>query len=447
MAVNDLTTPLGVERTVGAKTPRKSRPAWVDAVLRALARVPVVPALAGLLIAILAGVVLFVALVDDPLGGEPRAVAVIERQPSPVAPDAGDPPAGGAADHPAADHPAAELTLPPPGKAQAPPAEPASPPIATVETSSGVVVVRGGTPPAAGSRPGSATSDSPPPGGLSIAVPAPKAVVARPPAPPKAALMERGREGALPKIGPDGSRPADVYARQVAIPPSLSGKTPPRIAVLVGGLGISQSSTGEAVARLPGAVTLAFAPYGLDLDRMVAQARGAGHEIMLQTPMEPFDYPDNDPGPQTLLTGQSADQNLDRLRWQMGRFAGYVGITNYMGARFTADAGALTPVLHEIGARGLIFADDGSSPRSLVGSLARGAGLPATTADLVIDANPTAESIDIALQRLEQIAATKGTAFGVATGMPLTIRHIADWAAALERRGLFLVPVSALINR
>ena len=48
--------------------------------------------------------------------------------------------------------------------------------------------------------------------------------------------------------------------------------------------------------------------------------------------MEPFDYPDNDPGPQTLLTSLEASQNIDRLHWLMSRFQGYVGIANHMGA-------------------------------------------------------------------------------------------------------------------
>ena len=54
---------------------------------------------------------------------------------------------------------------------------------------------------------------------------------------------------------------------------------------------------GEAAAP----VTFAFTPYGTDLERWVARARGEGHEVLLQIGMEPFDYPDNDPGPQTLL--------------------------------------------------------------------------------------------------------------------------------------------------
>ena len=63
--------------------------------------------------------------------------------------------------------------------------------------------------------------------------------------------------------------------------------------------------------------------------------------MLLQVGMEPFDYPDNDPGPQTLLTSLTPEQNLDRLHWLMSRFQGYVGVANLMGARFTATEQAL----------------------------------------------------------------------------------------------------------
>ena len=86
--------------------------------------------------------------------------------------------------------------------------------------------------------------------------------------------------------------------------------------------------------------------------------------------MEPFDYPDNDPGPQTLLVSLTPEQNVDRLHWLMSRFQGYVGISNFMGARFTASEPALAPVLKEASQRGLIYVDDGSSHRSLAGQVA-----------------------------------------------------------------------------
>ena len=109
-------------------------------------------------------------------------------------------------------------------------------------------------------------------------------------------------------------------------------------------------------------VTFAFMPYSSDVDRLAGRARSDGHEILLQAPMEPFNYPDNDPGPQTLLTTLSPEQNLERLYWLMSRFQGYVGSREAMGARFTASEPAFTPILRETARRGLIFVDDGANP-------------------------------------------------------------------------------------
>ena len=183
------------------------------------------------------------------------------------------------------------------------------------------------------------------------------------------------------------------------LPPATTDK--PRIAIVIGGLGISATNTNDALAKLPGAVTLAFSPYGADIERVVARARGDGHEVLLQVPMEPFEYPDNDPGPQTLLTTLLADQNLDRLYWLMSRFQGYVGVVNVMGNRFTASERALTPVLYEITKRGLIYLDDGASPRSLASQIAGANNLPFAKAEVVLDAMPTPINIDRALTRLE----------------------------------------------
>src|SRR5262249_23135912 len=139
-------------------------------------------------------------------------------------------------------------------------------------------------------------------------------------------LIEPSRHGTLPRVAAAGARPADVYARPLT--PSFDKVSGPRVALVVGGLGIGAAGTFQALAKLPGAVSFAFAPYGSDLTRWVARARSEGHEVLLQVPMEPFDYPDNDPGPQTLLTTLSPAQNVDRLHWFMSRFQGYVGISN-----------------------------------------------------------------------------------------------------------------------
>ncbi|MBU6445480.1 MAG: divergent polysaccharide deacetylase family protein, partial [Alphaproteobacteria bacterium] len=136
-----------------------------------------------------------------------------------------------------------------------------------------------------------------------------KALVADP------ALIEPTREGPLPRIADNGRTPMAAYAPPVATP-----KGKPQIALVISGLGVSAKATEAALKTLPPGVTLAFAPYAGDAQRWVSEARRLGHEVLLEVPMEPYDFPDSDPGPHTLRPTLDENGNLDRLRWALTRF-------------------------------------------------------------------------------------------------------------------------------
>jgi uncharacterized protein len=259
---------------------------------------------------------------------------------------------------------------------------------------------------------------------------------------PDSRLIEQTRYGPVPRIGADGARPAEVYARPAVVVPGL-----PRIALLVGGMGLSARATEEAIAALPGAVTLGFAPYGTGLARQTALAREAGHELILQIPMEPFEFPRDNPGPHTLVTETGKTVNNDNLAWLMSRFTGYAGVANFLGGKFTADETALRPVLRAFAARGLFYVDDGTSSRSLAMTLAPGQSLAAARADIVLDSAAGPGAIEAALTRLEAIARDKGLAIGVASALPESIETIGRFARGLETRGIALVPLSAAVAR
>ncbi len=255
-------------------------------------------------------------------------------------------------------------------------------------------------------------------------------------------LVEETEFGPLPRTSATGETPFAAYAR-----PSVGaagGK--PRIAIVVTGLGINVSGTLEAIGKLPDTVTLAFAPYGKDLGRTVGGARAEGHEIFLEIPLEPFDYPDNDPGPDTLLTGQAPRDNMQKLYRVMGKFGGYAGIINNMGARFTASAADFGPVMEELGVRGLGYLDDGSSNRSLAPQLATANRVPFARAEAMLDTNPSRAAILDRLTALEDSARQNGSAVGLVTALPVSIETIAEWAAGLDERGLMIVPASALMR-
>ncbi len=394
MAVDDLSAPLG----------RKPQRRGTSI------RVPVPQIIAGALGLFLGVFVLWAAVGDDPFGGQP--IAVVRIPPAPTAETSAPP-------DKAADPGARHYDGP---KLQQPPADPQQKG-ATAPGTTTVEIINGTT----GARE-QVTIPAPDHGGepsVGISVD------------PK--FIEMTPLGPLPKIAVDGVRPADAFAQPIS---PIPGKPDaPRIALIIAGLGVSAKSTTDAIGRLPGPVTLAFIPYGSD-SAQVARARAASHEILLQVPMEPFDYPDNDPGPQTLLTSLAPEQNTERLHWLMSRFQGYVGLIDMMGARFTASEQAFAPVLRETAQRGLIFVDDGMNPRSVAGRIAGANNLPFARADVVLDSVPTPEEIDRALARLEATARERHVAVGIASALPVSIAHIAKWAKSAASRGFLLVPIT-----
>jgi polysaccharide deacetylase 2 family uncharacterized protein YibQ len=392
VTANDLSTPLG------QKSPRRRRFRLPFSGTQAIA------VLLGLVLATFAGFAIFG---DNPFGGEPVArIALHEASPSGEKPT--DAREGGAMDA----KPATEVAKPPAAGGQKT--------VTIIDGSSGArhdVVV------------GGEATDKAEAG----AVPALMGGINQ-------QLLEKSRYGMIP-VAAGGLRPFTAYAAGSDADRAKAAKTP-SVAIVIGGLGVGATKTTDAIMKLPGAVTLGFTPYGSDPGKLVERARAQHHEVLLQIPMEPFDYPDNDPGPQTLLTSLGSDQNLDRLFWHLSRFQGYVGLGNFMGGRFVATDAVMQPFIREAAKRGLGYFDDGSAPRSVAAAVAEEQSMPFAKADLAIDAVPTSVEIDRALAKLESLARERGTAVGLASALPISIDRIGIWAKALDSHGILLVPLT-----
>ncbi len=255
------------------------------------------------------------------------------------------------------------------------------------------------------------------------------------------ALIERSALGPLPIIAHDGRQAWQVYAR----PFNLADRRP-RLAVVITGLGLDADLTRAAIERLPGAVTLGFSPYAHELGDWVGAARRAGHEVVLELPMEPADFPrGEDPGPETLLTSLAPEKNLERLQWILSRATGYVGLVGVMGERFAATSVNLAPILDAIKARGLLFIDDRAAAGTVAVTLARQNGMAWAMADQPLEGDATA--IDQALANLESVARRRGVALGLGSLHPVTLDRLGAWIAGLDAKGLALAPCSAIVKR
>lgn len=240
--------------------------------------------------------------------------------------------------------------------------------------------------------------------------------------------------GPLPIIGADGRTVAEAYAR----PFQPNGR--PKVSVIIGGLGLNAQTTRAAIETLPGEVTLSFAPYSEGLQGWIDLARAHGHEVLLETPMEPADYPANDPGPYTLIAANRPEDTVRKLEWLMSRATGYFGLSNYLGARFVDNDQAMATFNGVLKSRGLAFIDDGLAAR-------RAGPIPRASADRVIDDELSAGAVDSQLKALELGATSRGQSLGSGFAYPVTINQVRAWAAGLQARGLQLAPASALAHR
>lgn len=259
---------------------------------------------------------------------------------------------------------------------------------------------------------------------------------------PDPKLVEETDLGPLPKIDEAGRQPWRVYGRPFNV---LDQRA--RIAVVITQLGLSPKVTQEAVVDLPAAVTLGFAPYAKGLGDWIRRARDNGHEVLIGLPMEPQDYPRNDPGPFGLMISNSTEENTKRLNWALSRVTGYVGVFNFMGSRFSVDKAAVKPVLEQLKGRGLLVLDTRATPFSIMSSVAKEIGLPYAVMDISPDAEPNRGYIDRQLGELEEAAISKKAVVAVVQPYPITMLRLKRWIEQLGAKQVVLAPLSAVVQR
>jgi len=260
---------------------------------------------------------------------------------------------------------------------------------------------------------------------------------------PDPQLSERGATGIIPKRSSDGLRAMDVYSRQADTTGNFGVA---RVVIVLGGMGISQTSTQQAIRKLPPNVTLAFAPYGNSLKRWMEEARKKGHELLLQIPMEPIDYPQSNPGPHTIRAEANLQENLANLHWSMSRITNYVGVMNYLGNKILSQPASLSPIFAEISKRGLLFVEDGTVQNSVGEGVAVKELVPYARANVLLDNVRSRAAIADKLVKLAEEAKRTGLAIGVGNAFPDTIDLVSQFANQARQNGIEITPVSAVVK-
>lgn len=227
----------------------------------------------------------------------------------------------------------------------------------------------------------------------------------------------------------------------------LPGEGEGYVSIIMTDIGISDHATERALDDLPPPVVLAFSPYAHKLDKWLKKANDSKRESLILLPMEPSTYPKDDPGPEALLARLSDKENGARLERVLEKSEGTLGAMNFMGSGFLADDRNTRPVFDTLRNHGAMFVEEpATAGAATAAETAKAAGLSYVSADMRIDANATELAVKKQLLDLENLARKRGYAVGVAQPYPVTFNILKDWAESLDRRGIKLVPLTAVLK-
>jgi len=221
-----------------------------------------------------------------------------------------------------------------------------------------------------------------------------------------------------------------------------------RIAIVLDDFGWVTRRLGllEGFCAIPQTLTVAVLPNEAHADEIAASMRQHGHEVILHLPMEPEDYPENDPGEGAILVEHDEATIRGRLREALRRVPGAVGVNNHMGSRATADHRVMEAVLTELKRRGLFFIDSRTSPESLALAVATALQVPCARRDLFLDGDDGNRTVEEQLWELSALAADQGQAIGLGHDRESTLLALKSVLPRLETRGFRFVPVSELVH-
>ena len=190
-------------------------------------------------------------------------------------------------------------------------------------------------------------------------------------------------------------------------------------------------------------ITLAFLPYTPKVAEYAQRARNKGFEILVHMPMEPTES-SADPGPNALLTGIGDKELMRRLSDNLARLAGYVGINNHMGSKFSQNRRVMSLVLDELHARGLLYLDSVTIGATIGARLAEASRMPYASRDVFLDNSAEPGFIEDQLRRVEQVALQSGHAVAIGHPRVETLKALKRWLPDARERGFEFVPISTI---
>lgn len=217
----------------------------------------------------------------------------------------------------------------------------------------------------------------------------------------------------------------------------------PRVAVIVDDLG-ARRDVFDALREIRRPLSVAVLPEMPLSGWIAAEAARAGMEVLLDLPMEPYRFPEVDPGPGAVTMSMTHEHVSRLVGRHLAALPVVAGVTNHMGSRMTEDRGRMRAALEPLLGRRLFFVDAMTSNLSIGHDEARRLGLRVVRRHLLIDHVEGEGGDRRGWEEVGRLAVRRGEVIAMAHGHPLTARLLREYIPRWEAQGARLVRASEL---
>lgn len=218
-----------------------------------------------------------------------------------------------------------------------------------------------------------------------------------------------------------------------------------KLAILLDDAGQNDDLVALASA-LPAEVGVAVLPFLPKSAETATALYKAGHEVWLHLPMEPQNYPKDDPGPGAILVSMTTEELRTTVHTALNNIPHAVGVNNHMGSKATADLKTMTWIMQELSIRNMAFIDSRTTIRTVAEEAARAQGVPTNRRHVFLDNERSASAIRKQLAEAVYRSRMEGEIIAIGHLDPVTVEVLTADLPGLASRGADLVNPSDLVR-
>ncbi len=230
-----------------------------------------------------------------------------------------------------------------------------------------------------------------------------------------------------------------ILRRQVTLPKY-------RAAILIDDLGYDLQVATRLIA-LQEPLTFAILP-GERYSKIIAEkVTQAGYEVLLHQPMEPLDYPKNNPGKRAILMTMTSAEIKAMLLKNISDIPFAAGVNNHMGSKVTENEPKMREIMGVLKEHNLLFVDSRTSGKSVAYKIAKKMGLRAAYNQVFLDNESNLEYIKKQLDLVAKIAMKNGRVVAIGhCERKETLLALQEKLPEFKKMGIAIVPVSQLVE-